>query len=428
MKTIEKMSDDYSGRLSRTEIEQIRHLPSFRPLVESLEDPTDVIAMLEDDEYIMNALGPLVRNIYCYFMKFHCYMRVLIILVKDLPHAPLGKHLRDIYPYCIGNDRCIVDTEEFQKCWQYLALMSKQEVAHLLEKCCHMMHEYAEKFCSADDSQVDRYVAEDARACIAQTIQILRSFIENLSTAEKSESGLTSFANDLQQALSLQELKQKVTEKLHQSRTERSHELKKVLDYLRDSVFGHYVLPYSKGPPLIELFVFSNYRSVQSFLKGAPRGAIHNALTNPQLYLQVKISNSRTGFKLAHNFHPFILQCNCCIVNDANALRPTMPDISIAYKLLLECGQQVNIYDWLTAFKVIVDPDNADENEIPAVIQWVLHMPYWPIGFWTFLKKISSFNSLHFRARFTRARDELQFLGFIKSSKRKTDHVTRTTW
>lgn len=62
-------------------------------------------------------------------------------------------------------------------------------------------------------------------------------------------------------------------------------------------------------------------------------------------------------------------QCNCCIVNDPNALRPTMPDISIAYKLLLECGQQVNIYDWLTAFKVIVDPDSADDNEIPTVIQ-----------------------------------------------------------
>lgn len=300
MKTIEKMSDDLSGRLSHMEIEQIRRLPSFRPLVENLENPTDVIAMLTDDEYIMNALGPLVRNIYCYFMKFNCYMRVLMILVKDLPHAPLGKHLREMYPYCIGGDRCIVDTDEFQKCWQYLGLMSKQEVAHLLEKCCHMMHEYAEKFCSADDSQVDRYVAEDAKNCIAQTIQDLMSFHENLSIAEYSESTFnTSFTNDLQQGLSRQELKQKMIEKAQQSRSERSHELKKVLDYLRVSVFGKYVVPYCKGPPLIELFVFSNYRSVQSFLKGAPRGAIHNALTNPQLYLQVNISNSRThsGFK-----------------------------------------------------------------------------------------------------------------------------------
>lgn len=33
-----------------------------------------------------------------------------------------------------------------------------------------------------------------------------------------------------------------------------------------------------------------------------------------------------------------------------------------------------------------------------------------------------------FRARFTRAVAELQFLGYIKTSKRKADHVTRLTW
>lgn len=46
-----------------------------------------------------------------------------------------------------------------------------------------------------------------------------------------------------------------------------------------------------------------------------------------------------------------------------------MPDISIAYKLLLECGQQVNIFDWLQAFQMIVDPDSAEDDEIPPVIQ-----------------------------------------------------------
>lgn len=32
------------------------------------------------------------------------------------------------------------------------------------------------------------------------------------------------------------------------------------------------------------------------------------------------------------------------------------------------------------------------------------------------------------RARFVRVVAELQFLGYIKSSKRKTDHVARLTW
>lgn len=291
MKTIEKMSDGTSSaHLSHKQIEQIRHLPSFRPLVEAMTNPNDVIAMLTDDEYFMNALGPVVRNVYSYFIKFHCYMRVLMVLVKDLPHAPLGKHLHDIYPYCIGGNQCVVDTEEFQKCWQYLALMSKQEIINLVEKCCHMMHNYSENYCSTADPQVDRYVAEDARKCIEQTINDLTSIIENMTNVEPTDSQSnqdTSTPQDSRQSLSRQEFKQKMLEKAQQMRLERNHDLKIVLDYLRDSVFGKYLLPSCNGPPLIELFVFSDHQSVKSLLKGAPRGAIHTALTNPQFYLQV---------------------------------------------------------------------------------------------------------------------------------------------
>ena len=32
------------------------------------------------------------------------------------------------------------------------------------------------------------------------------------------------------------------------------------------------------------------------------------------------------------------------------------------------------------------------------------------------------------QARFTQAMSALQFLGFVKPSKRKTDHVARLTW
>lgn len=51
-----------------------------------------------------------------------------------------------------------------------------------------------------------------------------------------------------------------------------------------------------------------------------------------------------------------------------------MPDISIAYRLLLESGQQVNIYDWMMAFNTIVNSNTADDDfndDIPADIQYV---------------------------------------------------------
>lgn len=50
-----------------------------------------------------------------------------------------------------------------------------------------------------------------------------------------------------------------------------------------------------------------------------------------------------------------------------------MPDNSIAYGLLLESGQQVNIYDWMSAYNAIVGSHNADDEDddgnIPPGIQ-----------------------------------------------------------
>lgn len=55
-----------------------------------------------------------------------------------------------------------------------------------------------------------------------------------------------------------------------------------------------------------------------------------------------------------------ILQCQCCAIENQFQLLPSMPDNSIAYGLLLECGQQVNLYDWMNTFDSIVGGHNAD--------------------------------------------------------------------
>ena len=89
---------------------------------------------------------------------------------------------------------------------------------------------------------------------------------------------------------------------------------------------------------------------------------------------------------------------------DGDYISPSLPDISIVYKLHLECGRLINLYDWMQAFSMIVqsaDEDSvASDGKVDKVIQ----------------------------ARFIRAVSELQFLGFVKSTKRKTDHVARLTW
>jgi len=150
------------------------------------------------------------------------------------------------------------------------------------------------------------------------------------------------------------------------------------LTYIKNEL-STYLIPFNKGPTLYELFVFDDVKSVRQHIMGAPRAAVHTALHNPQLYLQ----------------------CTCCTLDDPTQVIPTLPDISVAYKLHLESGHMINLFDWLQAFNIIHLPNHDDEaDEIKPEIQ----------------------------ARFVRAVAELQFLGYIKSSKRKTDHVARLTW
>lgn len=63
-------------------------------------------------------------------------------------------------------------------------------------------------------------------------------------------------------------------------------------------------------------------------------------------------------------------------MENPNQLIATMPDTSITYKILQESGQQVNIFDWLTAFNTVansVGVDGDDDEDIPAHIQYSNH-------------------------------------------------------
>ena len=79
----------------------------------------------------------------------------------------------------------------------------------------------------------------------------------------------------------------------------------------------------------------------------------------------------------------------------------------MAYKLQGECGRLVNLYDWMQSWVSIVardedDDEDRDEDRGEA--------------------------ELRQQARFTQSVSSLQFLGFVRPSKRKTDHMQRLTW
>ncbi|XP_031627137.1 origin recognition complex subunit 3 [Contarinia nasturtii] len=381
-------------QLKHDDFETIRRLPSFRPYVEAMKDRKEfrnIVDIFENDDFFRKHLMHLVQNIYEFNFKFYGYIRFFWTLVKDLPKTPFGKRLSDIYMYCHVPKKSITTTEEFDKCWQFLSLMSKDEFVALLEKCIKSLGDYEESHADEFDKTIDEQVLKNTQDAFDETARQLDIFIkelkqdrlhieQNQSTSSATTSNENKSTNQMYNSRT--EFYKNLKKQNQANRIEANNTMQKVLDFLRVNVVEKYFPARNHTPPLLELFVYSDYDRVRSNLRGTSRSAIHKALTDPHSYLQ----------------------CKCCGIDNSGQLLPTMPDNSIAYGLLLESGQQVNIYDWLSAFNAITSDKNAEDQEDEINI------------------------SPEIQAKFTRSRAELHFMGFTKNSKRKTDHVTRTTW
>uniref|UniRef100_A0A3Q2YE56 Origin recognition complex subunit 3 n=1 Tax=Hippocampus comes TaxID=109280 RepID=A0A3Q2YE56_HIPCM len=152
-----------------------------------------------------------------------------------------------------------------------------------------------------------------------------------------------------------------------------------VLEFI-DNLVSH--LPPPESQTLNEVCYYSSSSSVRRHLNATPRTSIQAALSSPYYYLP-----------------------NESLQTDDGSVSNAAPDICIVHKLHLECGRLINLYDWMQAYSTVVsaaegnDPDSDNFGKVDDV-----------------------------KARFIRAVSELEFLGFIKSTKQKTDHVARLTW
>lgn len=371
--------EEIVDQLSAADLESIRQLQSFRPLIESLNNPQEVIDFLTKDDYLRRMLPSILIDVHNFWFNFHCAMEMLLVLVHDLPKAPLGKQLRELYCHCISSD--VTQTDEFRQCMQMVSFMSKEELLAKTLKVMEVCIGYVDRNDEASDQGVTIFEV--------QTLEKIINDLERFSTeiAAASMERVTVISSDANlissPKMSRQELNQKLLSAARQPKTESPfmQSVSNLVSYLTHDVFRKHLRPSSKTTPLIELFVFSDSATIRQHMVGVPRAAVHTALNNPHYYLQ----------------------CECCEMDEDGSLVQTLPDLSVAYKLHLECGRMINLFDWLQAFRTVVDeagPDDDQEQQVDPKIQ----------------------------ARFTRAVAELQFLGFIKSSKRKTDHVARLTW
>ncbi|GAB0098604.1 Origin recognition complex subunit 3 [Sergentomyia squamirostris] len=352
--------------------ENIRRLMSVRRHIENLSDSQRIILLLTNDAYLEETVRKVwIPQIEEFLLHFQSALHFVHELVGDLPKSPLGKQLREIFCFCSINST--LNTDEYTECRQILSVMSKDAFTKKLSDS----FERIEHFLRGQKVSKSPKVVQGIQVKFQEILESMRRILTE--SAESKEQTVSRNNQEITTVTNRYELQKMLLEKAKDSQrvTERRDRIPECLKVLEERLLSSWLVPFSRGPPLIELFIYTDASSARRHLMGSPRGALHQALNNPQHYFQ----------------------CQCC---ESTSLSSNFPDLTIAYKLYAECGRMINLFDWLQAFHSIITSSNDadEEGQINPQIQ----------------------------ARFTRAVCELEFLGFIKSSKRKVDHVEKLTW
>ncbi|ORX85318.1 hypothetical protein BCR32DRAFT_265718 [Anaeromyces robustus] len=107
-----------------------------------------------------------------------------------------------------------------------------------------------------------------------------------------------------------------------------------ILNYFKET------LKCYKEFPFHEIVYYTESSKLKKSFSAQPRSVIHTALNYPRYYLN----------------------CQCCSDND-HIIESSLHDTCIAYKLYLECGKLINLYDWFVAFGNILNDKIVKEKQ-----------------------------------------------------------------
>ncbi|XP_071379842.1 origin recognition complex subunit 3 isoform X1 [Centroberyx affinis] len=357
-------------QLSHQDLERVRQLPSFRRYVEK-QEPQEQVNLLTDDTRIKEVCQKLIKSLRKYHKNYYPILRCLHTLTSSLPKYPLGKQIRELHILCL--EKNVWENDEYQSAMQLLKMLAKDELVASLQRCAEILKPVK--------SKKMRNVLVQLEDLLAKFNQLDKASGETTANGED----ISSPGKSLQKKTDLFQLQKTLLEMKESRRSKKMSQFEilrnEALEFIDGLVRCHLSPPESQT--LSEVCYYSSSAVLRRHLNATPRTTIQTALSNPYHYLQNDSLRTEDG-----------TVSNCA------------PDICIVYKLHLECGRLINLYDWLEAYATVVsaaegkDPDSDDFGKVDEVKH----------------------------ARFIQAVSELEFLGFIKSTKQKTDHVARLTW
>ncbi|KAF9972558.1 Origin recognition complex subunit 3 [Actinomortierella ambigua] len=449
--------------LTKGHYDHLRMLPSFQAAVESKieSDPQEAEMMVVDDEYVTLQLPSYVQCLKEYHDNFALAFEFLMFVQSRFTLSVLKKPKRALYFMAL--DDILVDSNHTKLLLTLVRRMNSNDMMRFMEDWLELFKTWL------DDTKSGvrglSHTPNESMVKEVETVQALRDRLWELLDVV-SEDSVTSGESDNEadnkgrsagdtvpgedrgdslpmptnsaptnkpgfikkrKMVSLQaqfgddtrktNISQKTRETLRMPKTALGAYTVLVREICEtiERIWRTWLVSYTTLP-FHEIFYYSQYRLQQKAFIPQPRASIQTALGYPEQYLN----------------------CTCCSKSgsdsqsQAGLVLHTHPDTCILYKLYVECGRMINMYDWYSAFSAILERGNkTDADEEGSGEQQKKKRRRITVGSAGRKGKKSEQQPLdqeQIQARFICAVAEMQFMGFIKPTSRKTDHVMRLTW
>ncbi|KAK3821049.1 MAG: origin recognition complex subunit 3 N-terminus-domain-containing protein [Benniella sp.] len=357
--------------LSKGHFDHIRMLPSFQRYIETTleSDPQLAEMLLLDNEFLMLQIPELIQELQDYHQDFAMIFDFLWFIQSKFSVSVLRKSKRALYFMALEGTLTSSSNVPF-----LLALdrkLNSNDMMVFIEDCVRFFKENPRcaKKLPHEENAMDKELAN------------LQNIRDRFLKANDDESRQTRIAQ-----------KSRDTIRLPKGVLGTYTLLVSEIDEFLAKLFSTYLDCHTKMP-LYEICYYSQVTIQQKAFLPQPRASIQTALGQPELYLN----------------------CECCHPPSADMVLPTQHDTCILYKLYVECGRMINMYDWFTAF----GKQKPKATTTTKTKKQQKQQPEQPP---------QRLDQKEVQARFISGVAELQFMGFIKPTNRKTDHVQRLTW
>ncbi|KAI5786389.1 origin recognition complex subunit 3 N-terminus-domain-containing protein [Peziza echinospora] len=395
--------DEANSILQPEHVEAVRNLPSFRRFVEDkleAEDTIEVRALLEDDDYVKSAILTACSECRDYTHNLSQTLKVL-----EVARGCMANQSNRIPRHELYSKALLGELEASPIVRDLLLSIRKMGSANLLgliDKVTALEEDEDTGAAHDNDNNIPSFDLPNRLIPLRERVAEL---IEESKKANlNSEFGL-SVADNVRATVVSKRVQ--LSEK-KSSLTKEEEEYGKLVQLICDE-FEAYFARGLRGLAevlLNEVFFYDLLAPHRDVFAPRSRHAIERALSRPQDYLG----------------------CTCCTdpnetesadtgqYTSGESILPSMPTTSILYKLYLESGPLINTFDLWSAFYSVVGGSNVGEGGGGS-------------GTGEEEEEVGiSISREAAQALFYQSLAELRFLGFVKHSKKKTDHLAKVAW